>query len=58
MRCVEKDEAKYILDEVHKGICEDHTGARSLVGKIVRVGYCWPLMQKEAKEFVRRCDIC
>lgn len=33
-------------------------GARSLVGKIIRVGYFWPMMQKEAKEFVKRCDKC
>ena len=43
LRCVEQ-EAKYILDEVHKGICKDHLGARSLVGKIIRAGYFWPMM--------------
>lgn len=31
LRCVEEDEAKYILEEVHEGICEDHIGARSPV---------------------------
>lgn len=58
LRCVEKDETKYILEEVHEGICRDHMGARSLVGKIVRVGYFWPTMQSEAKEFIKRCDNC
>ena len=58
LRSVEQDEAKYILEEVHEGICRDHLRARSLVGKIIRVGYFWPMMQKEAKEFVKRCDKC
>ena len=58
LRSVEQDEAKYILEEVHEGICRDHLRARSLVGKIIRVDYFWPMMQKEAKEFVRRCDRC
>ena len=39
LRCVEKEEARYILEEVHGGICGDHTGAKSLVRKIMRAGY-------------------
>ena len=39
MSCVKEDEAKYILKEVHEGICRDHTGPRSLVRKIIRIGY-------------------
>ena len=50
---MEQDKAKYILDEVHEGICGDHSGPRSLVGKIVKASYFWPTMQKEAKEFVK-----
>lgn len=38
LRCVMEDEAKYIMEEVHEGICEDHTGPRSLVSKIIRIG--------------------
>lgn len=57
-RCVEEDEAKYILEEFQEGICKDHMGARSLVGKIIKAGYFWPTMQREAKEFVKRCDSC
>ena len=56
LRCVEQDEARYILEEVHEGVCGDHSGPRSLV--ITRVGYFWPTMQKETKGFVKRCDKC
>jgi len=38
-RCVEQDEAKYILEEVHEGVCGDHLKARSLVSNITRAGY-------------------
>ena len=44
LRCVEEDEAKYILEEIHEGICRGHTGPRSLVNKIIRTGYFWPTM--------------
>ena len=39
LRCVEEEEAKYILEEVHGGIFGDHMGAKSLVRKIMRAGY-------------------
>ena len=42
LRCVEEDVAKYILEEVHEGICGDHIGSRSLVSKIIKTGYFWP----------------
>ena len=44
LRCVDDDEAKYILEEIHEGICGDHAGARSLVSKVIRTGYFWPTM--------------
>lgn len=58
LRCVEEEEAKYILEEVHEGVCRDHIGLRSLVSKIIKTGYYWPTMQKEAKEYVEKCDKC
>ena len=58
LRCVEEDEAKYILEEVHEEICGDHTGSRSLVSKIIKTSYYWPTMQKDANEYVEKCDKC
>ena len=39
LRCLAPDEANYILREVHKGACGNHSGVRALVHKVVRVGY-------------------
>ena len=58
LRCVEKEEAKYVLKEVHVGVYDYHMGAKSLVKKIMRVGYFWPTMQQDAADFVKRCDNC
>ena len=44
LKCVDDDEAKYILEEIHEGICGDHAGPRSLVSKLIRTGYFWPTM--------------
>ena len=58
LRCVEEEEAKYVIEEVHEGICGDHMRAKSLVQKIMRAGYFWPIMQQDATGFVKRCDCC
>ena len=58
LRCVEEEEAKYVLEEVHGGICGDHMGAKSLVRKIMRAGYFWAIMQQDAADFVKKCDKC
>ncbi|XP_075661754.1 uncharacterized protein LOC142631465 [Castanea sativa] len=42
LRCLAPDKSNYVLREVHEGACENHSGARSLVHKIVRAGYYWP----------------
>ena len=44
LKCVYKDEAKYIFEEIHEGIWGDHAGPRSLVSKVIRTGYFWPTM--------------
>nr|XP_023900820.1 uncharacterized protein LOC112012668 [Quercus suber] len=58
LRCVAPDEANYVIREIHEGACGNHSGARSLVHKIVRAGYYWPNMQADAKAYVKVCDQC
>jgi len=56
LRCVEEEKAKYVLEEVHEGICGDYIGVKSLVRKIIRASYFWPTMQQDATDFVKKCD--
>ena len=44
LRCLGPKEADYVMREVHEGIYGNHSGARSLVHKLIRVGYYWPTM--------------
>ena len=39
LRRLAQDEANYVLREVHEGACGNHSGARSLVHKVVRANY-------------------
>ena len=58
LRCLSHDEADYVMREVHDGICGNHSGARSLVHKLIRAGYYWPIMMKDAQAYVKTCDKC
>ena len=58
LKCIVGEDANYVLREVHEGICGNHIGAQVLAGKVLRQGYYWPTMHKNATELVRRCKVC
>uniref|UniRef100_A0A2N9GFI7 Uncharacterized protein n=1 Tax=Fagus sylvatica TaxID=28930 RepID=A0A2N9GFI7_FAGSY len=58
LRCLALDEAKYVMREIHEGICGNHSGARALQKMIVKAGYYWPSMQTDVNRFVQHCDKC
>ena len=47
-----------LLEELHERLCGSHTGERSLSHRALIQGYWWPDMQKEAQEYVKKCDQC
>nr|XP_023919913.1 uncharacterized protein LOC112031455 [Quercus suber] len=56
--CVHPEASEALIEELHEGICGSHTGGRSLSHRAITQGYWWPGMQKEAQEYVRKCDQC
>ena len=56
--CVHQEALELILEELHEGICGSHTRGRSLSHTAITQGYWWPNMQKEALEYVKKCDQC
>ncbi|KAH9768928.1 Ribonuclease H [Citrus sinensis] len=58
LRCLDNEEANYVLREIHEGICGNHSGARALAFKALRQGYFWPTMHQDAKWMTKRCNIC
>ena len=54
LKCVGKEDANYVLREVHEGICGNHIGARSLAAKTLRYGYYWSTILKDATELVKK----
>ena len=58
LKCIAGKDTEYVLREVHEGICGNHIGARALVGKVLRQGYYWPTILKDATNLVKKCRIC
>ena len=58
LKCVDEEEVKYILEEIHEGVCGDHADPRSLVNKVIRTSYFWPTLQVDARKFVKKCNKC
>ncbi|XP_071705274.1 uncharacterized protein [Rutidosis leptorrhynchoides] len=57
LRCVGLNEAEIIVREVHEGTCGMHAGFRTVVGKIMRLGYFWTATQKKSLKLVLRANV-
>uniref|UniRef100_A0A2N9HNZ2 Uncharacterized protein n=1 Tax=Fagus sylvatica TaxID=28930 RepID=A0A2N9HNZ2_FAGSY len=58
LKCLTPTETKYVLREIHEGVCRNHSRARSLSKKVIRARYYWPSIQADENQFVQRCDKC
>ena len=56
--CIHPEASKLIFEKLHEVICGNHTGGRSLAYRAITQGYWWPNMQKEALEYMKKCDQC
>ena len=54
--CLHPEKVSELLTELHEGVCGSHVGGRSLVHRAMTQGFWWPMMQKDAAEYVRRCE--
>ncbi|XP_021979444.2 uncharacterized protein LOC110875555 [Helianthus annuus] len=53
LRCVDPQDANYLIREIHEGICGIHSGPRMVVAKIMSAGYYWPGMHVDAMKEIR-----
>ncbi|XP_027067852.2 uncharacterized protein [Coffea arabica] len=47
LRCVDEDEAEYLMKELHSGVCGSHMNGHLLAKKIMRTGYFWLTMEHD-----------
>ncbi|XP_014499249.1 uncharacterized protein LOC106760312 [Vigna radiata var. radiata] len=47
LKCLSGEEAKYVMQELHHGICGSHSRKRTLRAKILRAGFYWPTIERD-----------
>jgi len=58
LKCLELTQADYMLAELHKGICEVHSGARTMAMRVLRAGYYWPTIKQDTRTYTDKCPEC
>ncbi|KAL0428241.1 UNVERIFIED_CONTAM: hypothetical protein Slati_2998900 [Sesamum latifolium] len=56
LKCLSPNRAEYVLREVHEGSCGNHSEARSVARKVLKQGYYWLTMLKDAFALVQKCS--
>ena len=58
LRYLGNEEYEGALNEVYQGDCGKHQGGRKLFEELIRIGYYWPTMERDAMDFSRKCKKC
>ena len=56
LRCLEQEDAKKVVAELHDGMDGGHFSGDITAHKIPRAGYYWPMLFRDAHAHVRKCD--
>jgi hypothetical protein len=55
-KCVELEEGRELLKEIHQGECGHHASSRGLVAKAFCHGFYWPTALQDAEMLVKHCN--
>ncbi|KFK26842.1 hypothetical protein AALP_AA8G300800 [Arabis alpina] len=58
LTCVEGQEARLVMEEIHSGSCSNHSGRKALAIKIKRHGHFWPTIVNDCVKFSTKCERC
>jgi hypothetical protein len=57
-KCIEPEEGRELLKEIHQGQCRHHASSRALVSKAFLHGFYWPTALRDADLLVKHCNGC
>ncbi|XP_027337420.1 uncharacterized protein LOC113851140 [Abrus precatorius] len=58
LKCLDEDQANYVMRKIYEGICGTHSGGRTMAVKVLRTGYFWPTLSKDCSIFVKKSIPC
>lgn len=54
--CIREDDVYVILRDFYEEPCGGHFAVTRNTKKVLSIGYYWPKLHRDAKEYVRHCD--
>ena len=54
--CLHLKRVNELLAKLYDGVCGSYVGERSLAHQAMTQGFWWPQMQKDAAEYMRKCE--
>nr|ABA96839.1 retrotransposon protein, putative, unclassified [Oryza sativa Japonica Group] len=58
LKCLDEDQSKVAMGEVHEGICGTHQSAHKMNWLLRRAGFYWPRMIDDCFKYYRGCEAC
>jgi len=58
LKCITRQQAEYVMQEIHQGVCGYHSGPKTMAGRILRAGYYWPTMEGDCTAYTNKCIQC
>ena len=52
LRCVDVNEDKKIIHEIHEGVCGTHASGHVMARQIMRAGYYWMTLENDCINYV------
>ena len=56
LKCLSELEVKYVITELHEGVCANHIGGRTLTHRTYTQGCYWPTIKRDIENYVKKCD--
>ena len=58
LRCLKKEEAEKVMEEVYQGIYGLYMNGIILAKKILRMRYYWNIMETDCVDYMKSCHDC
>ena len=58
LKCLDDDQARVAMGEVHEGICGTHQSAPKMKWLLRRVGFYWTTMINDCFRYYKGCEAC
>ena len=56
LMCLDSDQARVAMGEVHEGICGTHQSAPKMKWLLKRAGFYWPTMMEDCFRYYKGCE--